>query len=823
MPNDLTFKISGEARDLIRVLQDAQREVERTAQGGASARGAAAAAGTTKVTQALAQEARAVEQHYAGVARTATNAIKSIPVPGLGTVGGLAGIAGVSFAVQKATGDYIELANVTKQLAIESGATTERMSTMIGVAAQLHIGTDALSSAFRGVKTAMETEEGQRQLEALGVAFKDVDGNARPVIDVFDDLHKKFASAKMDAGTLQVAQQLLGRDYREALPLLALSAAAYAEMAQRVRELGEVMDDTGIAKAKAYELQMHEVNIVLRQFGQVAVPIATGALQGLGQVFDTLGTAARNFWTALGGKEGQGSINPFDAIDEAQKRHNDQAQRNADAAKAIVDAGKTGGGAESLGFASQEKAAAATQAIQDQIKAVQDLAAEEERRLRRALDGYDKERQTAIDTINAEQAARSKQHDAELRAIDDELRARQDAFDARDRLRSDEIGALQEEIRATGELLNLEQDRKAIADAEAGLRTAQGVTVYRNAYRTALDYYTAVTGQQQRVRDAEQKLADAKKKLDQDVARSAIEARIRALQQEGELEKRALADYKRDAEIRLQAIRDQMAKEKEQADTRIAQLQAEMKAEQERVKDAIEKLQDETRVTIAELQKRLSAHLQTAGAVTAAWNAAAEAALAAANASALASSVVGGNVTKNPDATDRNRGADSGANVTVYSGAQLQALALQYLGRKLEPDELARHLADRRGQLIANVAHDYRESPEGFTHELIQRANSVATGVLHDSAHDYTYTEPTLTLGLRSGSVGGIAMGGPEPVTFHGVGGARGRGGVSVSFGDIVVAGETLTEARRQAIAVVGQKFQDLEELMAGDISRGGA
>jgi hypothetical protein len=823
----LGFEVVGNTDPLIDELRKGRREMEQFVKGGADARGNAAAAGTDKVTKELARERAAVEKHYAGVSRVVANArrelagaVGSISVPGLGPIGGLLSIAGGAMAVKTAIADYTALANATQQLRLEAGATAERMSTLIGVAGDLGIGTEALSDAFRTLKTAMSTEDGQRQLQALGIAFQDAEGNARPVIDVFEDLQKRFAGATLDAGTLQVMQELIGRNYRDVIPLLQMTSSEYAIQAQRIRELGEVMDEAGIAKVKEYELTMREAQITTRQFGEVAVPIAVDALHGLGQVFDTVGTMWQKTWgPILRGEMPNLNIaqNWIDAIDEAQKRHDELVARIRASAQAIVRGGTSGGGGggESLGFASQgnqaaaaRAAAAAQQAAQDamreRIQAIQEEGDKRRQELQRELESYDKVRDAAIRTIQDEEAAREKQHELAIRAIEDEGRARDTAFEASKRARDDEVASLRGQIDRTQELLDLEKDRQGIAEAQADLVRISSERVFRTQFASSAAYYSALGQQQERARQAEKKLAEAKTKLEQDENRQRIDARIKALEHEGELEQRAMDDYRRDSEDRIRKIRDQMDAEKERADAQVKHIQDEMKTQDEAFKDAINNVTLRTKTEVDELQKRLKALQDFAKGVanaapgpwTAPW----------ANWGTPpnpAGPVAGGNKGKGLGGSDTQ-----GTGENVLTKDDLQTAAQIALGRRFATladaafggvSELEGHwrAGDARlnfGDLLAL----YRTSPEGVLHALGPVAGGnrgAGLGQAHDFPHDLVFTEPVLMTGARSlANYGAIAMNGSERVTFHGVGGDRSSDGGRPIVVQLIANGRTLYE-----------------------------
>jgi TP901 family phage tail tape measure protein len=195
------------------------------------------------------------------------------------------GIAAAGLAlVKKAIGDYLDLAKSVQQFGVTAQASAQQASTLIGVARQLSIETSTLDGAFNSLKTAVAAHP--EQFAALGIALENADGSARPLIDVFADLRTRLAGATKDAGTLQVAQELLGASYKDLLPLLGLTEQQLAAFEARVIESGGVIDEQGIQKAMEWQVQTRELESTwvsfTNTFGQIVVPGLVNAAQGLG-------------------------------------------------------------------------------------------------------------------------------------------------------------------------------------------------------------------------------------------------------------------------------------------------------------------------------------------------------------------------------------------------------------------------------------------------------------------------------------------------------------------------------------------------------------
>ena len=743
-----------------------------------------------------------------GAARTAAQGT-GIGLPFLG--GGLGGFAGgiagaaVVAAVKATISSYIDLANAVQQFGVTAQASATQASTLIGVGRQLGIDTATLDAAFNSLKSAVANNP--EQFDALGIALKNTDGSARPLIDVFEEVRSKIAGATKDSGTLQLAQELLGGSYKDLLPLLGLTDQQLADLEARVVESGGVIDEHGIQKANEWQVEVRELEGMwvsfTNTFGQAVVPTLINAAQGLGQAFDTLGTIIHDsLANAAAFLSGSGGTNPLDvignAMDSAQGRHDEQVARISATASAIVNASRSGSG-PSLGGATRNALAAQQradqQALRDRIQAIQDEARAREDQMREALDAFTKERDAAIRTIEDEQKASEKAHNAEIDRIQNEQDAYQEAFRVRDQARSDEIDRLREQIRATTELSDAEKNRQDLADAEAQLSIEQNVEVFRSKSETENDYAQAVRNQQNRVKDAEKKVGDARKKIAQDTAKAEIEARIRAIEAEREADRRLLDDKKRAADAQLAAIRKQMADEKEQSDKRIQQLRDQQAAERDRVGEAIKGIQKQTDAIVKGLQAQLKAAQDLGAALDYATRP---------RSIVITTTNVGGG------ATIGNGGAGQGGGGAPDTGpgndaglATRQDIIDAYQTLLGRPPENEGAITGRIGRSRASVWSEIFNSPEATAYRNRNKATpgggggsgdvggSGGSGLFknYDTPGSVRFTEPARIIGRSGRDYGTIAERGPEKVQF---GGVPDRGDSADSGGGDVVVPVTL-------------------------------
>lgn len=771
----LDVRIAGLEKEedaLRRSLDRQQTALEKAEQRVNVVRTTAAKQRVTIAQQELQQRAQ-LEQTFAG--RFAQGAARGIgpvpgfPVPFLG--GGIAGIGGalagaaVGFAIKKAVTDTLDWTTAIRELMLITREGAQETSTFAIVAERFGIDAGKLGDALRNLASA--AAQNSEQFKAMGIELNNLDGSAKSPLQLFMEFRQVFQGATKDTHTLRAAQEILGRSYTDLLPLLNASDDEMKAWTASAAKSAKVLTTEGLDANVRYQQSLAELNdgfqsLVVRVGGFV-IPILAQVAEAAMHAADIIGLAAQRMggfsWTDvlpgnLPGKIMGGLIKGGpDILAEADRLAAERASRARAAAEAITKAG--GGTGPSIATKSDlaDAQRAFTLAAQERITAIREESTARVEAMQDTLKAFERERDVALRTIQDESKARENQHRAELGAIESETRARDDAYRARERQRDDAITGLREELRALDAVTNSEKARADLADAEANLASERNVEVFRSASQTEEQYRSATDQQRRRVVDAEKKVADQKKALTQDTARSEIEVRIRAIEKERELDRRALEDYKQGADDRVRTIRSEMQLEKDAADTRIQQIRDEMDAERIRIADLITEEQRATREIIAELQKRQAAAAGSGGG----------------GGGALAK-LGPGNTTVGPGSDEPIGG---GPATEFATAADAQRWFQQYLGRAAGPEEIAGRLGTPRSM----VERDIRDSLEA----RIRAADMWNYGGKHDYPHSMTLTEPTLMVGMRSGRSYGVAAArGDEDVTFGGVGDDRGGDSMTV-------------------------------------------
>lgn len=430
--------------------------------------------------------------------------------------------AAAAAAIRAGLDAWNEQISAARELALVLSTDVETASLWVAIAEQMGITTDSLATGFRSLGQAVQTQP--EIFEALGISTKDAAGNARPLVDIFEEVRRVLSEA--EGGTLrnQYAIALLGRSAMDLLPILDATDAQIAAYAKTARESGEVVDQQAVASQKRWELQTGILSTTLKNLGGVmgdsVVPAITEGLQIMGQGFDTfgifvtkvlemvihqgaraahaLGALFRGDWEAaqqLGGAFASGFEDPSSlfakAAAEAQRRAEVQRRRlgqmvgGSAPASDFLDPSVPPGGRKLPGFpkapGAPKSGPAARDtvgdAIREHIDAIRDANEARLEQLRSSLEADQKQRTSTIGLVEEGRRAAAEAHQEKLAQIQEEQReadrsarnaveALQDQLKAREKLRAATIDAIEAE-RAAQERAFAEREAQRETEAKA--------------------------------------------------------------------------------------------------------------------------------------------------------------------------------------------------------------------------------------------------------------------------------------------------------------------------------------------------------------------
>lgn len=150
-------------------------------------------------------------------------------------------------------------------------------------------GTDisAINKGMIAISTA--SDKGKKSIDALGVSFKDTNGNARANEDIFNDVISKLSQMTDETEKSRIAQSIFGKSFGELRPLLAGGADSVDELRKRAHELGVVMDDETLKSAENAADSFEDFNASIKGLKQNVVgsflPAISGVVGGLTSIF----------------------------------------------------------------------------------------------------------------------------------------------------------------------------------------------------------------------------------------------------------------------------------------------------------------------------------------------------------------------------------------------------------------------------------------------------------------------------------------------------------------------------------------------------------
>lgn len=150
-------------------------------------------------------------------------------------------------------------------------------------------GTDmsAVNKGMIAISTA--SDKGKKAIDALGVSFKDTNGNARTNEDIFADVISKLSQMTDETEKSRIAQSIFGKNFGELRPLLNSGADSVDELRKRAHELGVVMDDETLKSAEKAADSFDDFNASIKGIKQSVVgqflPAISGVVGGLTSIF----------------------------------------------------------------------------------------------------------------------------------------------------------------------------------------------------------------------------------------------------------------------------------------------------------------------------------------------------------------------------------------------------------------------------------------------------------------------------------------------------------------------------------------------------------
>ncbi len=207
---------------------------------------------------------------------------------GLKKFAGPIAILAAGFSIKKivaeSTEAFMSLAGEVKGLQRITGGTVEQAS-LLGATLKLSgVDTAKASTAMtifsRNLNSANDGGEKAAAMAAkLGTGFLDAAGGIKPISEIMPGLADKFSKMPDGAEKTALAMQLFGRSGAQMLPFLNKGAAGLAELQEKARDMGLVLDDTSIKIMSAAKVSLREYNMTIQgtkvALGGTLMPVMT--------------------------------------------------------------------------------------------------------------------------------------------------------------------------------------------------------------------------------------------------------------------------------------------------------------------------------------------------------------------------------------------------------------------------------------------------------------------------------------------------------------------------------------------------------------------
>jgi hypothetical protein len=193
-------------------------------------------------------------------------------------------LSGASFAAL--VKGSIDAADELDELSQKAGISVEALSTLKLAAQHENVGAEAFATSLKKLSTAMfeaaaGSGENQRLFAALGITFRETNGDLRATDQVLRDLATRFQAMPDGPEKSALAVKLFGKAGTDMIPFLNRGAEGIQELTAQFRELGgEISGETATRAAEFND----DLNLLRAALQGVANRIAASVLPALGDL-----------------------------------------------------------------------------------------------------------------------------------------------------------------------------------------------------------------------------------------------------------------------------------------------------------------------------------------------------------------------------------------------------------------------------------------------------------------------------------------------------------------------------------------------------------
>jgi hypothetical protein len=205
----------------------------------------------------------------------------------LANFGKLLGGLGVGLSLGKIITDTAKYADEVGLMSEKTGMSAKTVQELRYAFNQLDMDVGVIQSSMTMFTNKLKTagkdgNETAIALQKLGISTKDLEGNTRPIPEMYDEVISKLSGVANESDRNILASTLFGKSFSEMLPLLEAGSEELARLRKEANDLGIVMSDEDITAARKFGDMMDSLKLQFQaigyQIGQVFMPIIQDGL-----------------------------------------------------------------------------------------------------------------------------------------------------------------------------------------------------------------------------------------------------------------------------------------------------------------------------------------------------------------------------------------------------------------------------------------------------------------------------------------------------------------------------------------------------------------
>lgn len=276
---------------------------------------------TTDLNVAIGQAKKGLTG-FAAETKVAQTSVKSLGVAQIALGGIIANVATQAAASAKQfamsfIGDYQHIAGEVRTLSKVMDGTPEQLSTIRYAANRFGVDVSQLAQSTRLLSRNLAANN--KVAQALGISYRDSNGNMLPTIEILGNLADKYQSMPSKIAANAFAMQAFGRSGGNMAPLLALGSEGIKKLGLDAEELGMIMSGKDLEAVKEYGMAQKDLKEAIEgvkvTIGRDLLPIVSDAAVKLNETLlpalKLIASAFTNSGIAGGVRQTQDSLQEF--------------------------------------------------------------------------------------------------------------------------------------------------------------------------------------------------------------------------------------------------------------------------------------------------------------------------------------------------------------------------------------------------------------------------------------------------------------------------------------------------------------------------------